>query len=106
MRLHQMCNLQVSEKNCEIGLAQATFASHRHQHVDYLPWMYFYEFVLGSRKPLEISSFIALVYPLDYFTWILSLLGTIVVFLILIIMQKLWSHASGETYHLDYLYQG
>ena len=87
-------------------MAQLSFASHRYQHVDYLPWMYFYDIVILGRKPLEISSFMALVYPLDFFTWILSLLGTIVVFLILIIMQKLWSHASGETYHLDYLYQG
>ena len=87
-------------------MAQISFALYRRQHVDYLPWMYFYEFVIAGRKPLEISSFMALVYPLDLPTWILSLLGTIVMFLILIIMQKLWSHVSGEAYIPDYLYQG
>ena len=101
-----MCNSQVSEKNCEIGMGQTVFATYRRQIVDYLPWMYFYEFIAHGRKPPEISSFKALVYPLDFFTWILSLLGTIVVFLILIIMQKLWSHASGEPYLPEYLYQG
>ena len=55
---------------------------------------------------MEISSFMALVYPLDLFTWIFSLLSTIVMFLILIIMQKLWSHESGEAYLPEYLYQG
>ena len=94
-------------KNCEIGMAQIGFAlGHYHQHVQNLPWMYFYELMIAVRKPLETSSFMALVYPFDSFTWALSSLGTIAVFLILIIMQKLWSHASGETYLPDYLYQG
>ena len=87
-------------------MMQASFASYRHLYVDYLPYMYFYEFVIMGRKPLEISSFNALAYPLDLLTWILSLLGTIVMFLILTIMQKLWSHASGEAYFPEYLYQG
>ena len=87
-------------------MAQTAFASYIYLHVDYLPWMYFYEFVIFGRKPLEISSFMALVYPLDHYTWILSLLGTIVVFLILTIMQKLWSDVSGEAYFPEYLYQG
>ena len=83
-----------------------SFASHRLPLVDYLPWMYFYEFVFYSRRPLEISSFRALGYPLDFFTWIFSLVCTIVMFLILIIMQKLWSHESGESYLPEYLFQG
>ena len=83
-----------------------SFAGYRHLHVDYLPWMYFHEFVIIARKPSEISSFMALVYPLDLLTWILYLLGTIVIFLILIIMQKLWSRVSGEAYFPEYLYQG
>ena len=98
--------IQVSVKNCEIGMAQISFVSYRLQHVDYLPWMYFYEFGLVGRKPLEFSSILALVYPFDISTWILSLLGTIMMFLILFIMQKLWSHASGETYFPEYLFQG
>ena len=87
-------------------MAQTSFSSYRHEHVDYLAWMYFYEWVIMGRKPLEISSFMALVYPLDFLTWVFSLLGTVVIFLILIIMQKLWSHESGEMYLSDYLYQG
>ena len=87
-------------------MAQTSIVEHRIQHVDYLPWMYFYEFVFESKKPLEISSFLALVYPLDLFTWILSLLGTIVMFLTLTLMQKLWSDVSGEAYFPEYLYQG
>ena len=85
---------------------QVSFTSHKNQYVDYLPWMYFHEFVIVGRKPLEISSFMALVYPLDFFTWIFSLLGTIVMFIILTIIQKLWSHESGEAYLPEYLYQG
>ena len=68
--------------------------------------MYFYEFVIAGKKPLEISSFMALVYPLDFITLILWSLGTIVMLLILTIMQKLWSHVSGEAYFPEYLYQG
>ena len=98
--------MQVSVKNCEIGMAQIGFAHNSLSLVDYLPWMYFYDFVIGSRKPLEISSFMALVYPLDFYAWILLLLCSIVMFLILIIMQKLWFHASGEAYLPKYLYQG
>ena len=93
-------------KNCEIGMAQMSFASHRHQHVDYFPWMYFYELGIFGRKPLEISSFMGPLYPLDFYAWILLLLCSIVMFLILIIMQKLWFHASGEAYLPKYLYQG
>ena len=99
-------NLQVSEKNCEIGMVQMRFSDGKIQHADYLTWMYFMVLHLGAIKPLEISSFTALVYPFDFFTWILTLLGTIVMFLILITMQKLWSHASGETYSPRFLYQG
>ena len=87
-------------------MAQTSFAAYRHKHVDYLPWMYFYEFGIAGRNPTEISSFLALVYPLDFYTWVLSLLSTIGMFLILVIMQKSWSHASGEAYQPEYLYQG
>ena len=87
-------------------MVQMRFSDGKIQHADYLTWMYFMALHLGAAKPSEISSFMALVYPLDFFTWILSLVGTFAMLLVLITMQKLWSHASGETYLPEFLYQG
>ena len=87
-------------------MAQLSFASYRLQLVDFLPWMYFYEFGIDGRKPPEISSFLALIYPFDFLTWVFSLLSSIIMFLALITMQKLWCQSSREAYLAEYLYQG
>ena len=81
-------------------------ASFIYEQVDYLPWMYFDSAYFIAAKPSRVSSFMALVYPADYFTWISLSVCSIAMLIILSIIQKLWSHASGEPYLLDYLYEG
>ena len=83
-----------------------SFAGYRFEQVDFLSWMSFHRIVFACRKPEETSSFMALVYPFDLLTWVLTLVSSMVLFSILTIMQILWSFASGQAYMAEYLFQG
>ena len=68
--------------------------------------MSFHRIVIAGRKPEQTSSFMALVYPFDINTWVLTLVASIVLFSLLTILQILWSYASGQVYMAEYLFQG
>ena len=96
----------MTTKQSEIGIGQCGFTSYRYKLVDYLPWMYVYEFPLRTRLPTEKISYWAIVRPFGAYVWLFTFLSLAMVYLTLVIFQKLWANTSGETYILDYLYQG
>ena len=97
---------QVWTKNAEIGIGQLSFASYRYNLVDYLPWMYIYEFPFVSRLPREVTSFDTLIRPFDGYTWITAFVATAIFYFALVITQKLWTFQSGNPYKSDFLYEG
>ena len=74
--------------------------------VDNLPWMSVYEWPIENIKPKEIASFGTLTYPADSYTWYLVVGVVSAEFMILIIMQVLWSNAAGSSTPKDFIYQG
>ena len=101
-----MYTSQVWAKHAEIGIGQASFARYRYKLVDYLPWMYIYEFPWSSRLPREVTSFVTLIRPFDNYTWIMAIVASATFFLALVIVQKVWTYQSGRPYESDFLYQG
>ena len=73
---------------------------------DALPWMYMYEFYLKHRKPAQIASFETLINPFDSYVWAFSIGSTITIFVVLVVMQKLWSNVSGIASPIGYMFQG
>ena len=97
---------KVSTKQAELGIGQASFTSYRYELVDYLPWMYMYEFHFGSNFPKELTSYLTLIHPFDNYTWFMAIVSSASMCLILIVVQKLWAHSSNESFHTDFIYQG
>ena len=101
-----MSTSQVLTKHSEIGIGQTSFTSYRYKMVDYLPWMYMYEFPFASRSPREVTSFVTLFRPFDDYTWIMAFVTSAIFFLALVVTQKLWAYQSRNPYTSDFLYQG
>ena len=78
----------------------------RYERIEYVPHMFTWYFNVQSYRPKPIVSLDALIYPLDGFGWIFTFSSMISVLLILIIMQKLWPHASGQKPSSGWLFQG
>ena len=78
----------------------------RYKIIDYLPLLYEYNYVVISQKPQQITSFDALYYPVDKYIWCFTILSALAVLLLLVIIQKCWSHASGENPLEGWLFQG
>ena len=74
--------------------------------IDYLPWMYMYEFLISSKRPEPIVTYDTLIYPFDNYTWSFILAFTPATFVILAMFQVVWKYASGEPNPSEWLYQG
>ena len=97
---------QVSTKQSELGIGQIAFKDYRFKLVDYLPPMYMFEDVLASKKPTEITSYDTIIIPFDKYVWSF-LFGCICAqFLLLVIMQHLYSNVTGTSYLNDFIYEG
>ena len=79
---------------------------YRYELIEYYPQMFTYFFNVQSFRPKPIVSLDALIYPLDGFGWIFTVSSMISVLTLLIIIQKLWTHASGQTPPNGWLFQG
>ena len=79
---------------------------YKFKSVDYLPWMYMYEFLFASGTPQEIMKYDTLFRPYDKFIWISVIVSIIAIYLTLIFMQMLWGYGSGDTFKGNYLFQG
>ena len=97
---------QVNKKLCEIGIGQHSMSPYRYELIEYLPYMYTYVFSVLSRKPEQIISYDALIYPLDNYTWYFTLSSSMAVLLLLIFIQKCWAHASGQKIPSGWFFQG
>ena len=98
---------QVSDKKSEIGIGQQAFLdTYDTMKFAALPWMHVHEFVMEQRKPMPIASFGTLINPFDISVWTFSIVSTITIFVVLVVMQKLWSKVSGKASPSGYMFQG
>ena len=79
---------------------------YRYKLIEYLPHMFTYVLEVQSKKPEQIISFDALIYPLDSYSRYFTLTFTTAVLLLLILIQKCWTHASGQNPPNGWLFQG
>ena len=86
----------MSQKKSEMGIGQTSMVSYRYSLVDYLHWMYVYEFLISTIKPKEVSSLETLLYPFDFYVWIFTIASVIAVLMFLIIAQNLWQSTSSS----------
>ena len=68
--------------------------------------MYIDEIILASQKPKEITSYDTIIIPFDKYVWYFTLGCIITQFLLLIIMQNLWSSVTGINNPNDYVFEG
>ena len=94
------------KKEFAIGMCCAGFVPKRYKLIDYLPWMYIYEFPVQSRKPKQIVSLDTLIYPFDVFVWCYILSSAMAMFVVFLFIQMAWSHASGEKPPNGWIFHG
>ena len=97
---------QVSTKQSELGIGQIAFKDYRFKMVDYLPPMYTFESRLLSRKPDEITSYDTIIIPFDKYVWSFTFGSIFAQFLLLVIMQHLYSKVTGARITIDFIYEG
>ena len=98
--------IQVHTKQSEIGIGQATIVPYRYNLIEYLPWMYLYNFEVQSQKPQQVVTYDALTIPFDNITWGLLFGFSVFVFSFLVFIQKLWIHETGEKPPNGWMFQG
>ena len=96
----------MSTKHTEIGIGQASFTAYRYKLVDYLPWMYIYEFPFHCQLPKEVGSYLTLIRPFDEYTWILAFVASTIFCITLVVMEPLWTDQPISPFESDFLYQG
>ena len=97
---------KVATKQSELGIGQANLADYRYEVVDFLPPMYFYEYIFKSKRPDQIATYDTIVYPFDAYIWILISLSMTTHFLALFVMQNVWYITSGAKKPRDYIFEG
>ena len=97
---------QVSSKQTELGIGQVGFTDNRYKLVDFLPVMYLSQTVITSQKPKEITTYDMLIIPFDKYVWSFTLGCIITQFLLLVMMQNLWSNVTGTSNPNDYVFEG
>ncbi len=89
-----------------MSMGQLSMMHYRYQLVDYLPYMYGYNFVIITAQPSPIASYDTLFYPFDSFIWNLVLGLTAAQIALFIIIETAWVNVSGRHTSDDYLYEG
>ena len=74
--------------------------------VNYVPFMYHRPQILASARPKPIVTYDSIVYPFDLQVWGFTFACIITQFLLLQIMQCVWSKISGMQNRTDYIYEG
>ena len=97
---------QVSTKQTELGIGQTSYVSYRFKVVDYLPWMYVYEFIMQSKRPDPIQSYETIIYPFGYYVWAFAFAFTVATLVVLMGFQWCWSKFSGEPFPRGWLWEG
>ena len=97
---------QVSTKQTELGIGQTSYLSYRFNVVDYLPWMYVYEFIMQGKRPDPIQSYETIIYPFGYYVWAFAFAFTVATLVVLMGFQWCWSKFSGEPNPTGWLWEG
>ena len=93
-------------KQSELGIGQSYFSHNTRKMVDYLDYMYDNQFIFNTAKPQEIFSYGTITYPFDIYTWGLTCGLIIGEFMLLLVMQNLWSRVTGKSNPQDYIFEG
>ena len=93
-------------KQSELGIGQIAIEDYRFKSVDYLPTMYTSELFLMSQKPREIASYDTIILPFDKFVWAFMFGCICAQFLLLIVMQELYSTVTRTRNPDDFIYEG
>ena len=93
-------------KQSEIGIAQLAFIDFRFNLVDYLPYMYTYEFHLTSKKPEATASYDTIIRPFDKYVWTFMFVCIYTQFLLLRVMQQLYNQVTGMKNPKNFIYEG
>ena len=97
---------QVSIKQSELGIGQTALTGYRFQLVDFLPPMATNAYLIVSQKPQEITTYDTIINPFDKYVWLFMFFCIFTQFILLVIMQLLYSHVTGTEYVTDYIYEG
>ena len=97
---------QVFSKQAELGIGQMHITDYRYKFVDFLPAMYPEELKMASQKPKEITSYDTIILPFDKYIWSFTLACIMTQFLLLIMMQTLWSSVTGTNRPHDFVFEG
>ena len=89
-----------------MGIGQINLADYRYRIVDYLPAMNMFEYVMGSKKPGEIASYDTIIIPFDNYVWSFIFGCICAQFLLLVMMQHLYSNVTGTSNPTDFIYEG
>ena len=68
--------------------------------------MYEHAFFMVSSMPKQIASYDTIIYPFDFYVWGFTFSTIIAQFVLLLVTQNLWSHATGNLNPHDYIFQG
>ena len=98
--------LQVSTKHSEMGIGLVSMNHYRFMLVDFLPPMDTNTWFIATQKPNEIASFDSIVIPFDKYVWLFTFVCICAQFLLLVIMQNVYSHVTGIKNPNDYVYEG
>ena len=97
---------QVSTKQSELGIGQTGLTYHTFQLVDFLPPMSANAYFISSQKPKEITTYDTITIPFDKYIWCFTFGCIFAQFILLVIMQQLYSHVTGTKNKNDYIYEG
>ena len=79
----------------------------RFQVVDYLPVMYVGANLMASQRPKALTgSYDTLLIPFDKYVWSFTFCCTITVFMLLLVMQNIWSYVTGTHNPDGYIFEG
>ena len=71
-----------------------------------MPPMYSFESFITSQKPKEIATYDTITIPFDRYIWSFAFGSICAQFLLLVIMQHLYSKVSGMQNCYDFIYEG
>ena len=97
---------QVSTQQTELGIGQTSFSDYRYSFVDFMPAMYKGGTIMASQRPKEITSYDTIVIPFDKYVWFFTLGCIITQFLLLGMMQIIWSSVTGTRRPRDFVFEG
>ena len=101
-----LITFQVSVKQSELGIGQLALEEYRVKLVDYLTSMYTYDFYFGSKKPEELTTFDTIIIPFDKYIWAFMFSCISAQFLLLVLMQQIYSTVTGTRNSIDFIYEG